>query len=622
MRIYFLLGFLSAMLAATASAAVIAENGKSDYSIVVPHRAGHHKLITKYYREAAGELRTAFKETTGATLPVVSEAEFPPSQPAIYIGATRRAAALGLDKLGLAPWETVTVLDGNDIILYGEDRLFRKRAKDYNDLQLGSVRAVSLFMRDTLGVRYLMPTASGRSTARRDRIEFSRTEPLRDKPDFLYISGRPNGMFYDFANNFLPMPLYGSYGGHSHDRAVPAKTYFDSNPEYFAIVNGKRNRTQVCLSNPDVRELIYRETLKRADEGYDWVQLAQADGFAGCECPQCREYLGSDTWGEKLWAIHRDMAERFAVDRPGKKVVLLAYTVTRKPPEKFKEFPANTVIELCHYSQADFDAWNSVKGNAGAVVYVYNWGYYKDEGFSPSLPPSFIPEQLNLFRKNRVHAIYRCGFGELFGLEGPVYYAYGQLAGDAGRELNSALDEYCERAFGPASADMRTFFDRLYARVNDGQYPEPDWSDFMYGATIKLYENQRLTVRRYPAAILAELEASLAAAEQAPNLDEAQKRRLHLTRIEFDYLKHSAALAGAFLKWLDSGRKEEDLPPLRLAFDRRNSYIDSLYGSNEKIVYDDFSMFYGRPRQMLLNGGRFRGLMKGAFGAEFTPEKW
>lgn len=619
---YFLLCSLLTTLTVTTSAAVVVENGKSSYSIVVPHRAGQHKLITQYYREAARELSTAFRESTGAVLPVVSEADFPPGKPGIYIGATKRAAAFGLDKLDLAPWETVTVMNGNDIILYGNDHVFRKRAKDYNDLLLGSVRAVTLFMRDVLGVRYLMPTDSGRSTVRHDRLEFDQREPLRNKPDFIYISGRPKGIFYDFINNFLPMPFYGSYGGHSHDKAIPWEQYFESNPEYFAIVKGKRNRTQVCLSNPEVREMIYRNLANRADEGYDWVQLAQADGFAGCECPKCLEFRGSDTWGEKLWEIHRGMAERFAREYPGKKVVILAYTVTRKPPEKFKEFPENVMIELCHYSQADFDAWSSVRGIGGMTVYVYNWGFYKDEGFSPSLPPSFVPEQLDMFRKNQVKAIYRCGFGELFGLEGPIYYAYGQLAGDRSRTLESALNEYHERTFGPAAPDMRKFFDRLYARVDDGQYPEPDWSDFMYGVTIKLYENQRLMAKRYPQEVLNELNNLLSSVEKTPGLNDVQKRRLHLTRLEFDYLAHSANLASAFLKWLDSGKKEELLPPVRKAFDVRNSYIDSLYGENEQVISDGFVMFYGRPRQMLLNGGRFRGLMKGAFSSEFTPEKW
>ncbi len=622
MHKYFLFSLLLAVLMGTASAAVLAERGQSNYSIVVPDCAGQHMLITRYYREAANELRDMFKESTGVVLPIVSEADFPSGKPGIYIGATKRAAGLGLDKLELSPWETVTVTDNGDIILYGADRVFRKQAKDYNDLLLGSVRAVSLFMRDVLGVRYLMPTASGRSAAPHDRLEFNQPEPLRNKPDFVYISGRPNGIFYDYANNFLPMPFYGSYGGHSHDKAVPGKKYFESHPEYFAIVNGKRNRTQVCLSNPEVREMIFQNLLKRADEGYDWVQLAQADGFAGCECPKCKAALGTGTWGEKLWEIHREMAERFARERPGKKVVILAYTVTRKPPEKFKEFPGNVMIELCHYAKDDFKAWNSVKGVGGLTVYVYNWGYYKDEGFSPSLSPSFVPEQLELFRNSNVKAIYRCGFGELFGLEGPVYYTYGQLAGDASRKLQSALNEYYERAFGPAAAQMAKFFGVLYERVNDGRYPEPDWSDFMYGITIKLYENQRLMVRRYPARVLSELDAILTAAEQTPNLDEAQKHRLHLTRIEFDYLKYSAALAEAFLKWLDSGKKEGLLPPLRSAFEARNHYIDSLYGSNEKVVYDDFNMFYGCPRATLLNGGRFRGVMKGAFGSELTPEKW
>lgn len=44
---------------------------------------------------------------------------------------------------------------------------------------------------------------------------------------------------------------------HSFHDLISADEYFDSHPEYFSLVNGKRRKegTQLCLTNPDVFEL-------------------------------------------------------------------------------------------------------------------------------------------------------------------------------------------------------------------------------------------------------------------------------------------------------------------------------------------------------------------------------
>ena len=74
-----------------------------------------------------------------------------------------------------------------------------------------------------------------------------------------------------------------------------------------------------------MRELIYQELLDHADKGYEMVQLGQSDGFRPCECAECANLYGVKDFGEKLWIMHREMAERFLKDRPGKKLCIMAY---------------------------------------------------------------------------------------------------------------------------------------------------------------------------------------------------------------------------------------------------------------------------------------------------------
>lgn len=125
--------------------------------------------------------------------------------------------------------------------------------------------------------------------------------------------------------------------------------------------------------------------------------------------------------------MHKKMAERVLVDRPGKKVMILSYGPMSNPPKTFKDFPENVIIELCNYDPEDFGNWKKYKVPGGFTAYIYNWGNYQKEGYTPKRTPEFCKEQIDLFRKNNVWGIYSCSRAELFGLEGPVLYTFGKL---------------------------------------------------------------------------------------------------------------------------------------------------------------------------------------------------
>ncbi|MDP6354740.1 MAG: DUF4838 domain-containing protein, partial [Planctomycetota bacterium] len=134
-----------------------------------------------------------------------------------------------------------------------------------------------------------------------------------------------------------------SYGGHSYYDAVPAKEYGKTKPEYFALIGGLRTPTgnHLCITNGAVQELMLREMEKRLDEAYQWVELAQTDGYRPCECTECAAVHPDP--GERTWIVHRKLAEAMQKRRPGKKVMILAYPPNRNPPKSFDRFPDNVV---------------------------------------------------------------------------------------------------------------------------------------------------------------------------------------------------------------------------------------------------------------------------------------
>lgn len=73
--------------------------------------------------------------------------------------------------------------------------------------------------------------------------------------------------------------------------------------------------------------------------------------------------------------------------------------------------------------------------------------------------------QVTRLAASRIHSIHRDGPGQLFGLEGPVYYVMGRMFEDPeGNTARQLVPEFCEAAFGKAARPMRSFYDRLYGK--------------------------------------------------------------------------------------------------------------------------------------------------------------
>jgi len=622
---------LASILNVKAADLIITENGKSKYTIVVEQ--GSNEQLNSFLLSSAELLQKIILDSSGASLPIMS-GDYDGDSPAIFIGKSSRAEKAGIDCESLKGWTHIIKSDNKNVFLVGYDapRSSHETGRNYRRYYLGSIKSVLEFAKRYCNTFFLLPGSNGIETREQDRIIVPAGLSIERTPQFEYCSGRPKDLFYDLANNFFPSVSYGTYGGHSHDRAIPPEKYGKSHPEYFALFDGERSvrstRPQYCLSNPDVQELIYQELLNHADQGYDWVQLGQSDGFIPCECETCLNMYGiqsenggrqgrnEPTWGEKLWIMHRGMAERFLKDRPAKKLVIMSYGPTYVLPKTFQRFPENVVIELCKYLPEDFKRWEAIHVPGGFVTYIYNWGFYQIDGFTPKRTPEFCEQQLKLFAANHVKGIYRCGFGELLGLEGLVYYTYGKFLQDSDADVQKIHEEYCLNAFGEASEPMKRFYALLYQRVGMNlDSVEPDWNDtdLLAGTKEFDHENMKLLLLRYPHQIVNELENDLIQAEKRGQAEKV-KTRLELVRIEFDYLKHTARIAETFMQYI-SKPSLLYLGELNQAIKKRNSFVAALekYENGVLKPWNGFSLFGGTNEETLLAGGRLGAPLKGPF---------
>ena len=190
---------------------------------------------------------------------------------------------------------------------------------------------------------------------------------------------------------FLGRPI------HTFDSFVPVDKYFDTNPEYFSLINGKRERfrTQLCLTNPDV----YRLSIEKIRE---WVEAAQTnphnkyvvnvtpnDWDNHCECEPCsalNEKAGTPVIGALMWFVNR-VAKEVAKDDSNVAIETLAYAQYERAP-KVGPLEPNVIVKFAPI-QMDYgrpmdypgsfknrQAYANMKDWSAICKNMYVWNYY------------------------------------------------------------------------------------------------------------------------------------------------------------------------------------------------------------------------------------------------------
>jgi len=587
--------------ASSGPALAVVAGGALDYVIVMPDGDDPRERVAK----AAGLLQSMLAESTGCNLPVCKEAEAPTGKPRIYLGRTAAAGKAGLPLDGLKGWSFCKRVVGKDLFLAGRDESAKIKDKTEKEF-LGTYKAVTSFLEDEVGVRFLLPGTNGLYVPKHAELKVDAGLNITASPGIPYCYGRLYGDI-SIAHNHLDIPFYKTYGGHSYYDAVPVEKYAQTHPEYFVLSGGKRvpafgkenyQRNHLCISNPEVQELMLKEMEMQLDLGYEWVQLAQTDGYRPCECRKCKAIAGADR-GEALWIVHRSLAEEMKKRRSGKKIVILSYGPTRLPPKTFDKFPDNVVIEMCSYAPEDFEGWE--KYGVEKVVYVYNWGTYHPLGFLPKRSPAWCAKQLRLFAENNVRGIYKCGFGDSIGLEGPVYYVYGKLLFDPSADPQALADEFYRAAYGRAASSMKYFFDALHKRLDNQN------GDSVIDLLPQSAEDH--ICHCFPPDLILIMENHLKIAFKR-DADPRVQARLRLVQREFQYLKNLSAIF-AYYRAFRTGGSWEVFDLMAAEINSRNALIDSWYvevkrdnGSTWNMKMEDGFSFFGDAKKdyLKLNG--------------------
>ncbi|MHB0936070.1 MAG: DUF4838 domain-containing protein [Armatimonadota bacterium] len=249
------------------------------------------------------------------------------------------------------------------------------------------------------------------------------------------------------------------------------KALIAEHPEYLALVNGKRQGVQLCVSNPAVRKLMIDWALAQCRKypERDMVSMETSDNTEHCECPDCLK-LGSVP--DRVFGLANEAARAVAKAFPGKMVGMLAYSDHSMPPT-FPLEPNVYVMLTAGFNRGDYTfdellaQWAKQAKRLGIYLYLSYWT--GDHDMPPGMNGANLP-----YLRTKIPAVAKagatsmdCQAGNNWGPYGRGYYIANRLMWNPNADVDALLQDFYDKAFGPAAPAMR----RYYERLDPGNHP-------------------------------------------------------------------------------------------------------------------------------------------------------
>ena len=465
--------------AAAQSELTIIKNGKPNYKIVIAKNAD------STVQRAAFILQDYLKKISGTLLPIITDAE-PPVPREIVIGNNTRSRK-----------------DKSLAVNLNEDGYYIKTKAASLYITGGSgkgvIYGVVSFLEDYLGCRKYAPDVEYIPS-----LQTIAVPVINDKqvpPAGIRII---NGAFPDDANykdwrklaTVADKWSEGNWRGyyvHTFNRLVPSQDYFESHPEYFAFVNGKRiPYGQLCLSNPAVFDIALKKLKEEMQQhpNIKYWSVSQNDNYDYCQCEACKKLDAADDGptGTLLQFVNK-VAAQF----PDKVITTLAYQYSRKPPLHTRP-ASNVMITLCTIElnrslpietdpgSASFK--NDIIGWSKICKNIMIWDY--EVQFTNYLCPfplfHTLQPNLQFFTRYGVtahfqqcNAVHGVEFAEL------KTYLLSKLLWNPNADANAIINDFMKGYYGKAAPYIRQYFDLLHQEASDSKqrldiYGTPVWN--------------------------------------------------------------------------------------------------------------------------------------------------
>jgi len=454
---------------------IIVENGTSQYHIVIAENP------SQFEEKAAQELQSYFEKISGVALPIVADT-VEITENKIIIGANSHFVELN-------PYIDIKSLDADGFSLKTMDnRLFITGGTDK-----GVLYGVYTLLEDYCGCRKLSKEVElipEKSTLKIPQLSVKQVPHFQYRelhmPDAIADSDFANWHKLDTRQE--KRKIWGMWV-HTFDDLVPPKKYFKAHPEYFSLNDGKRvSSTQLCLSNPDVLELVVNNLKLKMDQKPDarYWSVSQNDTYGPCECDNCKALL--EKYGTQSGVII-DFVNQVAKRFPDKIISTLAYQYSRSAPQNIT--PAENVnIMLCTIEcnrsesiatdersadfRRDIEDWGKLTDNIILWDYVVQFRNYLDP--FPNL--RVLQPNLQFFRDNNVRMMFEQGSGtsysEFYQLRS---YLLAKLMWDPDADVDTIKDDFLTGYYGAASDYIGEYITLMHDELDR---KKPDLSIYGY----------------------------------------------------------------------------------------------------------------------------------------------
>lgn len=454
--------------------------GESDYRVILSRDASPSE------KRAAAELKRYIKEISGAVLTDAPDGAIIPAK-AVLIGDSQalRSLRTGIDFGALGDEGYVITIQGDRLIIAGG----RRR---------GTMYGVYAFLEDVLGCRWYSSKVTKcpkMSNIALDSLDIT-GKPAFEYRDVFYTDAFDKDWAARNRTNGASARLDSETGGkvayypfvHSFAALVPLDKYWDSHPEYFSMIDGKRTReqTQLCMSNPEVVKVATETVLgwMRDHPEARIYSVSHNDWYRNCQCDKCKaidEEEGSPS-GLLLRFVNA-IAEQTEKVYPDKLVDTLAYQWTEKPP-KITKPRDNVRVRLCPIFCCEAHPYEKCDApeNKAFIENLKNWSKLTDNLYIWHYNTSFahylnpfpdfrqLADSAKLYRRTGVKGIFwegnysGGGGGEFAEMRA---YLLAKITWDPDVDADAVLKDFVSGYYGAAGRHIWSYAKLLMDKVTD-----------------------------------------------------------------------------------------------------------------------------------------------------------
>ncbi len=461
---YFFVLLLSILLlSCETNQIILAENGKTNYEIIYANDASETE------KNAALLLANYLQQITGANFKVEPEKGQHADKHKIYIGQIKDNKKAS-ERIAIYSDQMNVYITGGSV-----------EAK---------VEAVYVFIEEFMGVKWFAPDAE--FVPNEAELKFPKDLSYDYIPPFTTRTVHAR-LFYDdstFADKLRV--THNAFPGyvptarvHTFHKFLPHEKFYKNHPEYYALRNGKRLPTQLCLTNEAVLNIVKDSvaSLFKQFPQSKVISVSQDDNTGYCQCENC---TAIDTKEESPAGTIIHFVNKIAENFPDKTISTLAYQHTRKPPKTIKPLD-NVLITLCSIecdrsesiSKKCKDFAKDLKGWSRITDNIRIWDYTTQ--FTNFLAPfpnlRTLQANIQLFRDDNAKWVFEqhsYNPSELFELRA---YVTAKLLWNPNADFDKLISEFTDGYYEEAGEYVKKYIDHIHRELEK----HPDFFLFLYG---------------------------------------------------------------------------------------------------------------------------------------------